>query len=133
MGFLDPKERVLDIVLTDTGKQNLLKGSLRISYWIPYDDEVNYQSLEDPLIVEATAGRFGLNNTQEDMTNVNRPMFTAKPGVGHSHPIPSMTVLDTGSISLTIDQEHLFKRQVSRDENGKETSSTLIEIGRAHV
>ena len=129
MGFLDPKERVLDIVLTDTGKQTLLKGALRISYWVPYDDEVNYQSLEDPLIVEATAGKFGLNNTQEDLTNVKRPMFTAKPGVGHSYPIPSMVVVDTSSLDVSINQEHLFKRQVSRDENGKEISSVLIEGG----
>ena len=42
-GFLDAKERVIDLVLTDQGKQLLLKGQLNFCYWIPFDDEVCYQ------------------------------------------------------------------------------------------
>ena len=41
-GFLDPKERVIDLVLTDVGKSLLLKGDLHFTYWIPFDDEVDY-------------------------------------------------------------------------------------------
>lgn len=129
MGFLDPKERVLDIVLTDTGKQLLLKGELRFSYWIPFDDEVDYQSLEDPLIVEATSGRFGLNNTQEDTTNLFRPMFTAKPGTGHVSPIPSVSLSETGSIDVTVRQTQVLKRHVLRDVAGNEVSSDMQEVG----
>lgn len=129
MGFLDPKERVLDIVLTDTGKQLLLKGELRFAYWIPFDDEVNYQDLNDPLIVEATSGRFGLNNTQEDTTNVNRPMFTASPGVGHSAPIPTMQVSSPDELEVTIRQSQLVKRHVLRDVAGNEVSSSLADAG----
>lgn len=140
-GFLDPKERVIDMVLTDTGKQLLMKGELRFVYWIPFDDEVDYDSnpervsgtynnldqtwqerkqelLETPLIREATMGYRGLNLVEEDLTNVHRPMFTSSPGVGHTSPLPQMMVDVTG-VNLEISQKKLTKTYVQKDGKGQ--------------
>ena len=139
-GFLDPKERVIDMVLTDTGKQLLMKGELRFVYWIPFDDEVDYSSnlemvsgtynnldqtwqerrqelLETPLISEATMGYRGLNLVEEDFTNVHRPMYTAGPGVGHTSPLPQMTV-DVDALPVEVSQKKLTKTYVQKDNAG---------------
>jgi len=116
-GFLDAKERVIDMVLTDTGKNLLLKGGLQFVYWIPFDDEVDYdphvndsgsrdagdlairkqELTETPLIREATMGYRGLNYREEDTTNVNRPMYSAPPGVGQNYPLPQLVPSFTGT------------------------------------
>jgi hypothetical protein len=116
-GFLDAKERVIDMVLTDTGKSLLLKGDLQFVYWIPFDDEVDYdprvwnsasldadslfsrkqQLTETPLIREATMGYRGLNLREEDTTNVIRPMYSAPPGVGQNYPLPQLVSSLTGA------------------------------------
>jgi len=138
-GFLDPKERVIDMVLTDTGKQLLMKGELRFVYWVPFDDEVDYfpitgsafmttsfgqtyeqrsqELTESPLVREATMGYRGLNLAEEDLTNVNRPMFTAVPGVGLTTPLPQ-AVIDTGPVTVQISQKKLMKTYVQRDHEG---------------
>jgi hypothetical protein len=127
-GFLDSKERVIDMVLTDTGKSLLLRGDLQFAYWIPLDDEVDYdppspitasgQSLEDrrtqltetPLIREAAGGYKGLNLREEDTTNVYRPMYSAHPGVGQnvSQPLPQM-VVDVTGVQVEIKQALVMK------------------------
>jgi hypothetical protein len=109
-GFLDSKERVVDLVLTEVGKSHLLRGDLTFVFWIPFDDEVGYgplagdlqrdqsvfdraqQLVESPLVVEARSGYTGPNFMGEDLMNVNRPMFTAPPGVGQTFPVPQMRV-----------------------------------------
>ena len=116
-GFLDPKERVIDMVLTDTGKSLLLKGDLQFVYWIPFDDEVDYdpfvnnsasldagellsrkqQLTETPLTREATMGYKGLNLREEDTTNVRNPMYSAPPGVGQNYPLPQLVASLTGA------------------------------------
>lgn len=45
MGFLDPKERVLDIILTQQGKKLLSQGKLIIKYYSFTDTEVDYEVL----------------------------------------------------------------------------------------
>lgn len=137
-GFLDPKERVLDMILTETGKQLLMKGELRFVYWIPFDDEVDYnpnvvnldlghaqqtveerkrELMETPLTTEARMGYRGLNLVAEDLTNVHRPMFTAVPGVGVSTPLPQASV-DADTIVISIEQKKLTKTYVQVDKYG---------------
>lgn len=43
MAFLDPKERVLDVILTQHGRKLLSKGELKIKYYSFSDDEVDYK------------------------------------------------------------------------------------------
>jgi hypothetical protein len=155
-GFLNAEERVIDLVLTDTGKQLLLKGALRFAYWIPFDDEMNYQPtvtiwnsasyhadldalgdliadasrsmLEDPVLREASMGYRGLNANEEDTTNVIRPMYTAAPGVGHVSPLPQMQV-STGSMDVQIMQNRVVKRRVRKDRDGNIIDTSVHTVG----
>lgn len=43
MSFLDPKERILDITLTEEGRKKLSQGKLQVKYYRFFDDEVDYQ------------------------------------------------------------------------------------------
>jgi hypothetical protein len=138
-GFLDAKERVIDMILTETGKQLLMKGELRFVYWTPFDDEVDYnpqvqtldlghtqqtiqerknELIETPLVTEAKMGYRGLNLVSEDLTNVHRPMFTAVPGVGVSTPLPQASV-DKDAIVINIEQKKLTKTYVQLDSQGR--------------
>lgn len=144
-GFLDPKEQVIDMVLTDVGKSLLMKGDLFFAYWIPFDDEVDYfpqteprvsQTLEErayelmetPLTREATLGYKGLNFAAKDTTNVIRPMFTAPPGVGHSFPIPRMG-LNTGSLTATVQQKKITKIYTQEQSGEVPATSTIVDGG----
>lgn len=107
-GFLDPSERVIDMVLTDQGKQLLMRGDLHFTFWQAFDDEVDYQPqathlradqtlaqrqqelTETPLVREATLGYRGLNFAADDTTNVHRPMYSGPPGVGQTSPLPQL-------------------------------------------
>ena len=158
-GFLDAKERVIDVVLTDLGKSQLLRGELRFTYWIPFDDEVDYQPtvtvynsgsltqeeldsaiaekkqfmLEDPVIREASSGRRGLNANEEDFTNMQYAMFSAIPGTGHMSPIPQvspeMTLSTTDNLSVEIEQTNLIKRQVYKDLSGSVINTVDVDMG----
>lgn len=154
-GFLDPGERVIDLVLTDTGKRLLLKGALQFIYWVPFDDEVNYtptvtifgsgsltqeeldttitnasRSLtEDPIILEAMSGYRGLNAREIDNTNVYRPMYTARPGVGHMSPLPQLTLSQTSSLDVQVEQTFKSKRQVKKDIAGNVLEFMSSDVG----
>lgn len=43
MGFLDSKEEMLKIVLTDHGKKKLAEGDLQVAHYAFFDDEVDYE------------------------------------------------------------------------------------------
>jgi hypothetical protein len=121
-GFLDAKERVLDVIITGIGKSLITKGDLNFVYWIPFDDEVDYDpyistsaslsssdlivakqvKTEDPLIREACSGYRYFNKLSEDNTNVYRPLFTLLPG---KKVVPQMSTTDT--VDLTINQRVL--------------------------
>ena len=143
-GFLDPKERVIDMVLTDVGKSLLLKGDLRFIYWIPFDDEVDYNpdifnsasldardlqtakttKTEDPLLREATMGYRGLAYTEVDTTNLYRPMYSAPPGVGQTYPLLEATI-STGSIQVSVLQQKNSKLYVQFDDKGQNIIRTM--------
>jgi len=143
-GFLDPKERVIDMVLTDVGKSLLLKGDLHFVYWIPFDDEVDYNPIihesasldardlqmsstmktEDPLIREATMGYRGLAYTEVDTTNVYRPMYSAPPGVGQTYPLLEVAI-NTGSMQVNMTQQKSSKLYVQYDDKGQTIIRTI--------
>jgi hypothetical protein len=127
-GFLDAKERVVDMVLTEVGKGLLLQGLLQFKYWIPYDDEVDYsppindmlgatpdqrnqQLTESPLVVEAKPGYVALNFNGEDLTNVNRPMYTAPPGM--SSPLPRILLNQSVAGEVDVSQRAVTKPPAS--------------------
>jgi hypothetical protein len=143
-GFLDSKERVLDMVLTGVGKDLLFKGDLRFVYWIPFDDEVDYDpfitnsgsmtaeelvsfrqmKVEDPLIREATSGYKSLNAAEEDRTNVNRPMYTIPV---NQTILPEMKFEGvSGTINVNVHQQKLQRTYVRKSSDG---SSVIESIG----
>lgn len=44
MSFLDPKENVMAIILTQYGRKKLAEGNLKVKYFAFSDDEINYQT-----------------------------------------------------------------------------------------
>lgn len=44
MAFIDAKERVMIITLTQLGRRKLSEGKLNIKYYTLNDDEVDYQA-----------------------------------------------------------------------------------------
>jgi hypothetical protein len=120
-GFLDNTERVIDMVLTGAGKKLLMKGDLRFVYWIPFDDEADYQvKVEDPLVREACSGYPSNNKNAEDRVNVNQPLFTAP----NRSVLPTMDVDISGS-SVKVKQQPYTKTYVKYDGDGKE----LTKVG----
>jgi hypothetical protein len=134
-GYLDSKERVLDFVLTGVGKSLLAQGNLRLVYWIPFDDEVDYdpyiansgtlteaqlsasklEKTEEPLTREASFGYRVYDREAKDRVNVNRPMYTLPP---NPKELPQMTVSPTGALVVTIQQTPSAIRDVVRSVRG---------------
>jgi hypothetical protein len=44
MAFLDPKETIMSITLTDEGRKKLSTGQLQMKFYRFFDDEVDYQT-----------------------------------------------------------------------------------------
>lgn len=99
-GFLDKSVRIIDMVLTNQGKQLLSKGQLNFCYWTAFDDEIDYdpfiqnsaslteeelvaeiyKNIESTPIREATTGYRVFNLRGLDNTNVHNPIFTKPQG-----------------------------------------------------
>lgn len=45
MAFLDPKERAVDIILTQYGRKKLSEGKLIVKFYKFFDDDCDYQNL----------------------------------------------------------------------------------------
>jgi len=58
MGLLDKKERILDIILTDKGKERLSKGQLDFSYYAFSDEGIDYSGS----FTEASASSVSLDD-----------------------------------------------------------------------
>ena len=146
-GFLDRNTRVLDMVLTSHGKSLLSKGQLRFCYWVPYDDEVDYQpyiaesgsllpdqlsasiylSIEDTPVREATTGYKNLNAKGEDFTNVRNPIFTKSQGQKVLPRAAFPVDADRGVESL---QRKVQRMYVDRDASGKQLNTLQpVDLG----
>lgn len=143
-GFLDKETRIIDMVLTGYGKDLLSKGELRFAYWVPFDNEVDYDppimnsaslssvaltaskfdQVEATLVEEAKTGYRRLNNSGSDTTNVYGPMFMMAHG---QRVIPRMTASDgpTGSIELEVKQQKFSDLHVKKDQFG----NTIEQLG----
>lgn len=63
-GFIDRNTRIVDMVLTNYGKRKLSNGDLRFCYWIPYDDEIDY----DPYVSQNFSGTFTLSGSKPGLS-----------------------------------------------------------------
>lgn len=132
------------MVLTGYGKDLLSKGELRFVYWVPFDDEVDYDppimnsasltsvaltgsifdQVEATLVEEAKTGYAKLNKSGSDHTNVFRPLFTMAHG---QRILPRMTASDgpTGSVNLEVKQQKFTEVHVKKDQFG----NTIEQLG----
>lgn len=136
-GFLDKNTRVIDMVLTDYGKELYSKGELEFSYFTFSDDEVDYdpwiynsgslsdteltasklEHVENSLVREATFG-VGLDSgpAARDLSNINNLLFTMPQG---QKVLPRMSVSPdflTGSINAV--QQKVERTGIVRDQYG---------------
>lgn len=140
-GFLDKKTRVIDMVLTDYGKEMLSKGKLNFSYYAFSDDEVDYdpwiqnsgslsqteltaskvEQVENTLVREAVFGReFGSSPSSIDETNIKNLLFGMPQG---QKVLPRMNVTpDVLSGSIDTVQQNVQTVNSLRNEDG-----TLID------
>lgn len=45
MAFLNPRERIIDIKLTQKGRELLSQGKLKIKFFSLFDDEIDYKNI----------------------------------------------------------------------------------------
>lgn len=84
-GFLDKRDRIVDMTLTDYGRQLISVGQLDFVYWAAFDDGVDYSpvlmesssldsitlssslvsAIEESLVIEAIPGRTNVVNGNE--------------------------------------------------------------------
>ncbi len=135
-GFLDRQTRIVDMVLTGRGKDLLSRGELNFCYWIPFDDEINYDpfisssgsmglaqlsasidvEIENTPVREATTGYRYTNSSGSDFTNVHRPMYTMPQG---QQVLPRAVFPVTGSRDLNTKQRRVQRVYHTRDADGR--------------
>ena len=152
MGFLDPKERVQDVVLTQEGRRQLAAGILEFRYFSVHDDEMDYGPLvyasasfdddglqqylrdviEDTPIMEAAVGKPALQVRDIDNSVVPRSyLFDARDASGI---VPTLSIVPAVTSSLIrVDQASIIDeaRQVNtgvvrRAEGSLDVSPTLV-------
>lgn len=138
-GFLDKRDRVVDMVLTDYGKELFSVGRLDFVYYAFSDDEVDYdpyifnsgslssteltaskvEQIEATLVREATTGfRKASDLTGDDTTNINNITFSMPQG---QKVLPLMRFNpDVTSGSVKTNQRAIQEVHVKRDQNGNE-------------
>ena len=112
------------MVLTNQGRLLLSKGELEFTYFVLFDDEVDYSpaivesgsltaaqlsssidsQIEATLVMEAIPGyRLGVNMSGSDFTSVHRPVFTMPQG---QKLLPRVTTDNFQSGTLDIGSKH---------------------------
>ncbi len=136
-GFLDKRERVIDMILTDHGRDLLSRGKLEFAYYSFFDDEVDYQpcistsgsmssaelsasvlqQIEATLVREATTGYRSGDMRMRDTTNVHDMLFTVPQG---QTIVPEMELVpDVLSGSVGAKQRKVTEVTVKRDNHGR--------------
>ena len=150
MGFLDKNEDVIDMVLTGVGQKLLSQGKLRFVYWMPFDDEVDYDpyvaasgsmsvaevtsskvlQTENGLVREAVSGYKDINPFHLDRTNVNRPLFSIPQG---QTTIPKIVkVHRTGSATIDLKLQKVVDWYSKKDHRGDKVADEYVDRGFQH-
>ena len=138
MGFLDNKSRVIDMVLTDYGKELYSKGELRFEYYAFSDDEIDYdpwisnsaslsqteltaskieQILNTPIMEARFGRRLDSSPTSRDESNIQDLMFTMPQG---QSVLPRMKVSpDVASGSIDTVQQVVEQITIVRNQFGQ--------------
>ena len=146
-GFIDKDTRILDMVLTNHGKQLLSEGSLNFCYWTPFDDEIDYDPfilsssllseedllsatysiIENSPVKEAVSGYRLFNKLCLDNTNVLNPIFTMVQG---QSVLPRSSISGSANANFVTEQQRTRKVFIQPPE-GPNGTVTLdpIDIG----
>lgn len=115
MGFLDKKDRIVDLVLTERGRQLYSMGTLEFTYFAVFDDGLDYDpvpstgsytdadrqaQMETVLVLEAPYVR-ARRSTAAGLFEPTSHLFTAADGF---KVVPRIATPTTGSISVSCDQ-----------------------------
>lgn len=137
MGILDKDTRIIDMVLTDEGRELYSKGELEFSFYAFSDDGVDYDpyisnsgsltddQLEDEkndqiaatMVRECVFGhQGGTNSNALDKTNIRNLLFTVPQG---QRIVPEMVMTpDLVSGSIEVKQQKVVERSTTRDADG---------------
>jgi hypothetical protein len=136
-GFLDNKTQVMDVVLTNYGKELFSRGKLRFVYYTFSDDDVDYNpyistsgsmsdvalsaskvsKIEDTLVREAVVGyERGVDKVGKDQTNIYRKLYTIPQG---QTILPEVTMNPTvSSGTLDVKQRKIQEVYVKKLPSG---------------
>ena len=150
MGILDKNTRVIDMILTDCGKELYSKGELEFSYYAFSDGGVDYDpyitnsgsltpdqlteekenQISATIVREAVFGHQGGKNFEsKDETNIRNLLFTVPQG---QTIVPEMTFTpDLISGSIETKQQKVIERSVTKDKSGV-VINILSEVDRGY-
>lgn len=136
-GFLDKESRIVDMVLTNVGRELLSRDELEFALWAPFDDEFDYSpviastgslssdqlvelrrtQMEEALVREATSGYRVSDTSGSDTTNLNRPLFTRPQG---KDTLPRMVLEGdlTGTLVVRVRQQKVVDVPIGWPDDG---------------
>jgi hypothetical protein len=118
MAFLNKKEQILDVILTDRGRELLSKNSLNFKYFSFSDEGVDYSgSLSSSLVVSGSYEKYiyqsFITEPESKKTKLNTMLYTTT--IGKSLPEFKSNIPDTSPISLkryyVLDDQFLKNKQ----------------------
>jgi hypothetical protein len=146
-GFLDPKTRIMDVVLTGVGRKLLAESKLHFCYWSAFDDEVDYdpfiadsgslneqdlvfkrnEIVETTFVREPVSGYTKTNRLGLDETNVHFSLFSKQQ---NKEDLPRALFPElTGSVIL-VKQRNFLQTPNTVDEGGRIPSTPQsIQVG----
>lgn len=112
MGFLDKKERILDIVLTDRGRELLSQNQLVVRYYAFSDDGVNYTgSLSSSVSISGSSVDYEVHKTllfeatqkNDKSRNLNNFLYTVPE---RANVLPEFIVRADISSSISLERRY---------------------------
>lgn len=135
MAFLDPKERVLDIVLTDYGRQLLAENSLNFVYYAFSDEGIDYSgSIATENFTGSIDGLVFRNLSFEESQRKNSDLkYFLYTIPAKTSKIPEMVITPTTSSAITLKRNYYTQQFSLTNANLTFHSKPLDVIFRATI
>lgn len=135
MAFLDPKERIMDIVLTDYGRELLAQNSLNFVYYAFSDEGIDYSgsiatknftgSIDDLIF-----RNFSFEENQRKNSDLKYFLYTIPP---KTQKIPEMVITPSTSSAITLKRNYYTQQFSLTNTNLTFFSKPVDVIFRATV
>jgi hypothetical protein len=111
MAFLDPKERVLDIVLTDYGRELLAENSLNFVYYAFSDEGIDYSGSISTKnftgsIDSIVFRNFSFEERQRPNSDLKYFLYTVPPKTSK---VPEMVITPATSSAITLKRNYYIQ------------------------